>query len=343
MTEPLTEKLQHLRTEAKHALDKAADQDSLEPWRVKYLGRKGQLARLIKDISQLDAPARKSAGQLANTIKQELTQAFTARAAVFRDHHSAPATALSGASLPPASSVGHLHPITLSIRRIQHIFARMGFIVAEGPLVEDPAYNFDLLNIPLHHPARAETDTFHTASGSVLRTHTSPVQLRAVLAMNLTPPFSVISPGRVFRSESTDASHEHTFHQLEAFMVGERVTVADFKGVVKKYFSDFFEQNVTTRLRPSYFPFVEPGFEVDMSCIICQQAGCSVCGRTGWLEMMGAGMVHPNVLKNMNIDHTRWQGFAFGGGIDRLAMLRHHIDDVRLFMSGRLDFLNQFS
>lgn len=339
MTEPLIEKLQQLQTEAKDALAKVADSAGLEKWRIKYLGRKGELTHLIKAVPELAEEVRREAGQLGNSIKQELTSALSA----LENSFSPDADTKSHDAEGPIESVGHLHPITLSIRRIQNIFAQMGFIVAEGPLAEDPIYNFDMLNIPIHHPARAETDTFHVETGAVLRTHTSPVQIRSVLEMNLTPPFSVISPGRVFRAESTDASHEHTFHQVEALMVGESVTVADFKGVIEKYFSDFFEQKVTTRLRPSYFPFVEPGFEVDMSCVICKGKGCSVCSRTGWLEMMGAGMVHPNVLKNMNIDHTKYQGFAFGGGIDRLAMLRHNINDVRLFMSGNLDFLSQFS
>jgi phenylalanyl-tRNA synthetase alpha chain len=219
----------------------------------------------------------------------------------------------------------------------------MGFQLAEGPLVEEARFNFDMLNIPLEHPARAETDTFYLENGHILRTHTSPVQVRTVLENNLTPPFKIFSPGRTFRSEKTDATHESTFHQFEGLAVGDNITIAGFKGDIEQIFARFFGQNISVRLRTSYFPFVEPGFEVDISCVFCQAKGCRVCKHSGWIEVMGAGMVHPNVLRNMNINPEKYQGYAFGGAIDRLTMLRHGINDIRLFWSGDIDFLRQFS
>lgn len=344
MTEPIEEHLARLKSEAAAALKEAATAQELETWRIQYLGRQGAIPRLLRTIKDLPLELRRTIGQQGNTLRQELEQAYAAKKKTMPAGLPAEASAKAGKTPGvKEAGVGHLHPLTIATRDIQAIFSELGFLLAEGPLIEDPKYNFDLLNIPLEHPARAETDTFNLTNGMVLRTHTSPVQLRSVLTNNLTPPFSVYSPGRTFRAERTDASHEHTFSQVEALMVGNAITIADFKGTVEYLYSKFFNQDITTRLRPSYFPFVEPGFEIDMSCVICRQQGCSVCQRSGWLEMMGAGMVHPNVLRNMNVDHKKFQGFAFGGGIERLAMLRHGISDIRLFLSGDLRFLRQFS
>ncbi len=222
------------------------------------------------------------------------------------------------------------------------IMIDLGFRMVEGPQAEETRFVFDLLNIPPEHPARGMMDTFHLSANYVLRPHTSPVQLRAVFAHQLAPPFKIFSPGRVFRAERTDASHSHTFYQFEGLAVGEDVTLADFKGIITSLYAQFFAKKIAVRLRPSYFPFVEPGLEVDISCLFCHGRGCSVCQRTGWIEMMGAGLVHPNVLRHMQLDPAKYQGYAFGGSIDRLAMLRHGIDDIRLFWSGDLGFVRQF-
>ncbi|HBE90056.1 MAG TPA: phenylalanine--tRNA ligase subunit alpha [Candidatus Andersenbacteria bacterium] len=342
MPHKLTDSLSALSLAAAQSLMQTASLSNLENWRIHYLGRKGEIPRLLREVKNLPPADRQIIGQQGNQLRHDLTAAYEKKLLSFSGQlASAPAS--RPAQSPVEVRPGHLHPLTLAGRDLQTIFYQLGFQLVEGPLVEETKYNFDLLNIPLEHPARAETDTFHLPDGLVLRTHTSPVQLRSVLANGLVPPFQVYSIGRTFRAERTDASHDHTFSQIEALMVGDAISIADFKGVVEYVYSNFFRQSVATRLRPSYFPFVEPGFEVDMSCVICQQKGCRVCQQTGWLEMMGAGMVHPNVLRNMNIDHHKYQGFAFGGGIERLAMLRHSIPDVRLFQSGDLKFLRQFS
>jgi len=326
--------------EAKKSLNLADDSSSLEKWRIAFLGRKGKIPLQLRQIKDLPANEKQAAGQLGNQTRQELEKMYQQKLSLLSPQSTTNPSTPS--STQPETSPGHLHPLSIAVLRIHQAFTELGFQLAEGPLAEDPKYAFDLLNIPLEHPARGLMDTFYLAGGQVLRPHTSPVQLRSVFANNLTPPFRIYSPGRVFRAERTDASHQHTFHQVEALMVGESVSVADFKGVVEHFFSSFFSQTANIRLRPSYFPFVEPGFEVDMQCIFCQQKGCSTCQQSGWIEMMGAGMVHPNVLRNMNINADKYQGFAFGVGIDRMTMLLHGIKNIRLFLSGDLRFLRQF-
>lgn len=341
MTKPTLEELKKLQSEAVASLGAVSEAANLEDWRVKYLGRKGTVPMLLRGVKDLSIKERRVFGEEANKVRRELEQLYETKQKVA----SGPvdwAVAKEEVGSEP-SAPGHLHPLTLTIRRIENILSDMGFTIAEGPLVEDPVYNFDLLNIPLEHPARAATDTFYVEGGRVLRTHTSPVQLRSVLENNLRPPFKIFSPGRVFRAEKTDVSHDATFYQFEGLVVSDSITIADFKGVIEEFYSRFFDKKVITRLRPSFFPFVEPGFEVDISCVFCQGKGCRVCKQSGWIEIMGAGMVHPNVLKNMNIDPAKYQGFAFGGAIDRIAMLRHDIPDIRLFWSGDLKFLRQFS
>ncbi|HHE67595.1 MAG TPA: phenylalanine--tRNA ligase subunit alpha [Candidatus Parcubacteria bacterium] len=236
--------------------------------------------------------------------------------------------------------LGHLHPLTQVRRKIEEIFQTMGFSVAEGPEVESEWYNFDALNIPKDHPARDLWDTFYLKNGLLLRTHTSPVQIRYMEKRQ--PPIKIIAPGRVFRHEATDASHEINFYQVEGLMVDKEVSAANFKAITEEFLNRFFEKEVKVRMRPSYFPFTEPSFEVDIGCINCFGKGCSVCQQTGWLEVIGAGMVHPYVLKNAGLNPRRWQGFAFGAGLERLAMLKYKISDIRLFYSGNLRFLGQF-
>lgn len=338
MTVPSAD-LASLKNEALRRLAAVADLTALEAWRVTYLGRKGSVSTVLRGLKDLPVAERKLQGQPANQLRQELEQAFAER----RQKLAPTAAATIDVTVPGRPpDIGHLHPLSQAIRRITDIFVSMGFLVVEGPLVEEVRYNFDLLNIPLHHPSRSEVDTFYLTNGQILRTQTSPMQIRAVLENNLTPPFRILAPGMVFRAERTDASHETTFHQFEGLLVAEHISVANFRAIIESFFTSFFGQAVALRLRPAYFPFVEPGMEVDISCVLCGQAGCRVCKYTGWLEVMGAGSVHPQVLMNMNIDPVSWQGFAFGGAVDRLAMLKHRIDDIRLFWSGDLRFLQQF-
>ncbi len=235
---------------------------------------------------------------------------------------------------------GTLHPLTYIRRTVEDIFRSMGFAIVEGPQIENEWYNFDALNIPKDHPARDMWDTFWLKDGRLLRTHTSPVQIRFM--ENHQPPFRIVAPGRIFRHEATDASHETNFYQMEGLMVGKDISASNFKAMIQEFLSKFFNSKIDIRLRPSFFPFTEPSFEVDISCLVCNGKGCSVCSKTGWLELMGAGMVHPNVLKNSGINSKKWQGFAFGVGMDRLAMMKYKIDDIRLLYSGDLRFLKQF-
>lgn len=332
--------------QARSTLEALTSAQQLEAWRVQYIGRKGIVPQLLRTVSELPLEERKRAGASANVLRQELEQLYEVKKNSLAPTRQADESAVG----TMGQGVGHIHPLTITINRIISIFSALGFAVAEGPEVEEQTYNFDLLNIPKEHPARAESDTFYISNqtGSdglplILRTQTSPVQIRAVQDGNLRPPIRLISPGRVFRSEKTDATHESTFYQFEGLVISETASVAEFKGVTEQFYSAFFGKPVSARLRPSYFPFVEPGFEVDISCLFCGQQGCRVCKHTGWIEVMGAGMVHPTVLKNMNIDAEKYQGFAFGGAIDRLTMLRHGINDIRLFWSGDIRFLRQFS
>lgn len=351
MTEPLGARLNILRSKALNTLEQVKDTGQLEQWRIAYLGRKGAIPKLLRQIKDLPLAEKRLIGQQGNKLRQKLEKLYQQKKLTFGPASlKLSAVPITAPSIPPP--LGHLHPITLASRRIQEIFSAMGFLIVEGPEVEEAKLNFDQLNIPLEHPARAATDTFYIEEHGgvkdlVLRTHTSPVQLRAVLENNLVPPFQILSPGRVFRAERTDATHETTFYQLEGLVVGDNISIADFKGTVETFYRIFFGKQVSTRLRPGYFPFVEPGFEVDISCLFCRASAknhhCSTCKDTKWIEVMGAGMVHPNVLKNMNIDPQTHQGFAFGQSIDRIIMLQHSIDDIRLFWSGDIKFLKQFS
>ncbi len=358
MTE-MDQQLEDLQKQANKELADVLNAHALEVWRVVYIGRKGKVSELLGGVKDLQGEEKRDIGKYANAVKRELEQAYETKKHIIGNIEAGlPRVAPAGSG----ATAGHLHPLTLTIERVQNIFAAMGFIIADGPEVEEGKYNFDALNIPLDHPARGEGDTFMVDPRSVngeqdlvLRTQTSPMQIRSVETMRLTPPFYVIAPGRVFRREKVDATHESTFYQFEGLGIGDGITIADFKGIISEFFSVFFQKNVTVRLRPSYFPFVEPGFEVDMSCVFCRTenalselgeskgGGCRVCKYTGWMEVMGAGMVHPNVLKNMNIDPKKYQGFAFGGAIDRLTMIAHSINDIRLFWSGDIRFLKQFS
>lgn len=333
--------IEQLATQSRQALDVVAGEAVLESWRVEYIGRKGKLPQLLRTIKDLPPEQRKIIGRQANTLRRELEEAYQAGLRRFGKGSR------KIARLPQATGrdrrTAHLHPLTLTAQRIEDIFAAMGFMIVDGPEVEDPVYNFDLLNIPPQHSARDVMDTFHLTNGQVLRTHVSSIQIRGVQDHKLMPPFKILYHGRSFRAERTDASHEHTFHQYEFLVVGEGETVANFKGTLEAFYSAFFGKDAHIRLRPSYFPFVEPGFEIDLQCVFCEGKGCRVCKQNGWLEMGGAGMVHPTVLKNMGFDPARVQGYACGSGVDRLAMMYYGINDIRLFLGGDIRFLRQFS
>jgi len=320
----------------------SADLNSLDEVRVRVLGKKGALTEQLKSLGALPAAERPAAGQQINEAKVAIQAAIEARR-VQLETAALDAELAKGAidvTLPGRGQErGGMHPVTRTRLRIEKIFTQAGFQVATGPEVEDDFHNFEALNIPKNHPARAMHDTFYFPDGRLLRTHTSPVQIRAMRATK--PPLAVIAPGRVYRNDS-DMTHTPMFHQAEGIVVGENVSFANLKAMLHAFVEQFFEQPLGMRLRPSYFPFTEPSAEVDIECVFCHGDGCRVCKQTGWLEILGCGMIHPNVLKSAGIDSEQWQGYAFGMGIERLAMLRYGVDDLRLFYESDLQFLKQF-
>ena len=324
-------------------IESSADLSALDSVRVKVLGRKGSVTELLKGLGSLPADERKSAGATINQAKDRIATALDARR-VELDAVSLERELGSGAidvTLPGrGQSVGGLHPVTRTRLRIEAIFRRAGFSVAEGPEVEDDFHNFEALNIPANHPARAMHDTFYFGDGRLLRTHTSPVQIRAMKLQGV--PIRLIAPGPVYRRDS-DVTHTPMFHQVEGLVLDEDVSLANLKGVLAAFAEQFFEKPRGLRFRPSYFPFTEPSAEVDIQCVLCDGAGCRICKQTGWLEILGCGMVHPNVLTACGIDANRWQGYAFGMGIERLAMLRYAVNDLRMFFENDLRFLAQFN
>jgi len=332
-----------LLAEALQAIDNSSDEKSLEALRVHYLGKKGSLTSLLKSLGQLPAEERPAAGELINIAKQKVQQSIeTRKASLVEDSLNAQLrNEAIDVTLPGRrQSPGGLHPITITIDRITSIFETSGYDVAEGPEIEDDYHNFEALNIPSHHPARAMHDTFYVSPGTVLRTHTSPVQVRVMEGGK--PPFRMICPGRVYRCDS-DLTHTPMFHQVEGLLIDENVSFADLKGTVIDFLHAYFEEDMPVRFRPSYFPFTEPSAEVDMGCVSCAGKGCRICGNTGWLEVMGCGMVHPRVLEMSNIDTTKYNGFAFGMGVERLAMLRYGVGDLRTYFENDLRFLQQFN
>ena len=316
---------------------------ALDAVRVAALGRKGSVTGLLKELGSLPAAERKAAGAVINEAKGRITEALDARR-VTLEAAKLERELASGAidvTLPGrGQSVGGLHPVTRTRLRIEAIFRRAGFSVAEGPEVEDDFHNFEALNIPANHPARAMHDTFYFGDGRLLRTHTSPVQIRAMKLQGV--PIRVIAPGPVYRRDS-DVTHTPMFHQVEGLVLDEDVSLANLKGVLAGFAEQFFEKPRGLRFRPSYFPFTEPSAEVDIQCVLCDGAGCRICKQTGWLEILGCGMVHPNVLTACGVDANRWQGYAFGMGIERLAMLRYAVNDLRMFFENDLRFLAQFN
>jgi len=335
--------LDKILADALTELAATTDLNQLDQVRVSYLGKKGAFTLQMKQLGKLDPDQRRPIGQAINTAKAEFQQQLEQCKNVMQQ--AALDARLASESIDVTlsgrgqSSAG-LHPVTLTLRRINKIFASVGFKVVEGPEIEDDYHNFEALNIPAHHPARAMHDTFYFDAHTVLRTHTSPVQIRVMEAEK--PPLKVIAPGRVYRCDS-DITHTPMFHQVEGFLVDTDVSFADLKGVVYEFLRAFFEKDIGVRFRPSYFPFTEPSAEVDIECVMCDGKGCRVCGQTGWLEVMGCGMIHPEVFKSVDINGDQFTGFAFGMGVERLAMLRYGINDLRLFFENDLKFLQQFN
>ncbi len=333
--------IDNIKEKALEKIEKSVDLKELSEAYKEYLGKKGKLSVIFRSLKDVSVSERVKAGKKANEAKKFLEKKIESKKNFLLSKKGEEKKGSLDISIPgkrPYS--GHLHPLTLVKRRIEDIFKTMGFGTIEGPEVETEFYNFDALNIPKDHPARDIWDTFYLKKGKLLRTHTSPVQIHYMEKNN--PPLRIIVPGRIYRHEATDASHDFQFYQVEGLMIGKDVSAANFRAVIREFLGRFFEKKVNVRLRPSFFPFTEPSFEVDISCLVCKGKGCSVCSQTGWVELIGAGMVHPNVLKASGINPKNWQGFAFGIGMDRLAMMKYKIEDVRLFRSGDLRFINQF-
>jgi len=331
-----------LVSQALEAVSHTDDVNALEQLRVHYLGKKGELTQVMKTLGNLSAEERPQAGALINAAKDQVQDALNSRKATLEQAALSAKLAAEkiDVTLPGRGQTsGGLHPVTRTLERVEQFFTRIGYGIAEGPEVENDYHNFEALNIPGHHPARAMHDTFYFNANMLLRTHTSPVQVRTMESQQ--PPIRIVCPGRVYRCDS-DITHSPMFHQVEGLLVDEGVSFADLKGTIEEFLRVFFEKPLGVRFRPSFFPFTEPSAEVDMQCVMCSGKGCRVCKQTGWLEVMGCGMVHPNVLRMSGIDPEKYSGFAFGMGVERLAMLRYGVNDLRLFFDNDLRFLAQF-
>ncbi|MBU2575614.1 phenylalanine--tRNA ligase subunit alpha [Patescibacteria group bacterium] len=340
-------KLEKIHKEALKALKDAKDSDTLEKLERQFLGRKAELARIAKDIKNIAKEQRPVIGKLINDVKRDIS-------AIIQEKKQGKEFLAKGRppsgwdyTLPAiAPNVGHLHPITQFLETIEDIFIKMGYEVVEGPELESQKYNFDLLNVPEDHPSRDIQDTFYVDkkdarnNSYVLRTHTSPVQIRAMKTRK--PPVRLIAPGRVYRNERTDAGHETNFYQCEGLVIDRNIRITDLIGTLELFIKRLYGDNVNIRVRPHFYPFTEPSIDIDMSCLLCAGEGCPFCKRSGWIETLGAGMVHPNVLKNMKVDPKEYSGFAFGLGIDRFMMLYYQVNDIRLSYSGDLRFIEQF-
>jgi phenylalanyl-tRNA synthetase alpha chain len=340
----MSSELEQLLSRALEAVQAAADLRGLDEVRVQYLGKSGLFTERLKQLGKLPAEERKEAGAQVNRAKQAFQSALDERKTALEAERLAQRLASEriDVTLPGRDvSVGGLHPVTRTMQRIEDFFASAGFEVAVGPEIEDDFHNFEALNIPSHHPARAMHDTFYFDERLLLRTHTSPVQIRHM--REAAPPMKVIAPGRVYRCDS-DLTHTPMFHQVEGFLVDEQVSFADLKGILNAFLHAFFERDdLEVRFRPSYFPFTEPSAEVDIQCVMCSGSGCRVCKQTGWLEVLGCGMIHPEVFRHVGIDSEKYLGYAFGMGVERLAMLRYGVNDLRLFFENDLRFLKQFA
>ena len=339
MTDSLQESVEQVRADALRALDEASGPEDLEKARIEYVGRsRGRLKELMAALKELKGDERRSAGKLVNQLKAQLTEAFAVRKEQLAGGGGG---ARADLTLPAARiPVGHLHPLTRIFELLKEVFGSLGFSCVEGPEVETEHHNFDALNIPSDHPSRDSFDTFFLDSGGLLRSHTSPTQIRVMEAGP--PPVRVIVPGRVYRPDAVDATHHYCFHQCEGLMVEEDVSFADLKAVLSMAMEGVFGPGTKTRFRPSFFPFTEPSAEVDVSCIFCAGKGCRICKETGWIELLGSGMVDPAVFEAVGYDPERYTGFAFGIGVERLAMLKYQIPDIRMFSDNDMRFLEQF-
>lgn len=339
----MREKLEQIKAKAMEAMEGLHDLAQLEEFRVKTLGKKGELTLVLRGMGRLTAEERPIMGQLANEIRSTLEKELSRKTAELKEIalEKRLETETIDVTIPgKRPALGKLHPLTIVLNELEEIFLGMGFDVAEGPEVEFDTYNFEYLNIPKNHPARDVQDTFYINENILLRTHTSPVQIRTMLKQK--PPIKIICPGRVYRSDAVDATHSPIFHQIEGLVVDKNITMGDLKGVLDVFAKQVFGSETKTKFRPHHFPFTEPSAEVDVSCAICHGEGCRVCSHTGWIEILGAGMVHPKVLEYCGIDPEVYSGFAFGMGLDRITNLKYGIDDIRLLFENDIRFLKQF-
>lgn len=340
----MKEELQALKESALAALDEVSSIDALKELRVKYLGKKGPMTDILRGMGSVAAEERPKIGQIVNDVKKAIEDAIGEKTGILekKELEDRLANEKVDITLPGRHpACGHLHPITLTMREIKQIFMRMGFDVMEGPEIENDYYNFEALNLPKDHPARDMQDTFYITEEFLLRTQTSPIQARAMQSAVPDSPIRMIAPGTVYRNDY-DATHSPMFHQVEGLVLGQNISLADLKGTLETFCKEMFGNSVSIRLRPSYFPFTEPSAEVDISCVICGGKGCRVCKNSGWLEILGSGMVHPNVLRMSGYDPDKTVGYAFGMGVERIAMLKYGIDDLRLFFENDLRFIRQF-
>lgn len=339
----MQEQLRKIQEEAAKQLEMIRDKAGLDALRLKLLGKKGDLTLLLRSMGQLPAEERPKAGQMINVVRQSLTEKLDAleeKIQKIEQEKKLASEAIDVTEPRAHTGIGCQHPISIVQEQLVEVFTGMGFDVVEGPEVELDLYNFELMNIPKNHPARDAQDTFYIDENIVLRTHTSPVQARTMLSRK--PPIRIVCPGRVYRADEVDATHSPVFHQMEGLVIDEDVTMADLKGTLDAFAKNLFGDDVTTRFRPSFFPFTEPSAEVDLTCVNCHGKGCRVCKGTGWIEVLGAGMVNPKVLEMCGIDSKKYRGFAFGVGLERIVMLRYGITDMRALYEGDVRFLSQF-
>lgn len=342
----MKEKIEKIKSEALAEISSSSTLDNLNDLRIKYLGRKSEFTNILKGLKDLEGDERKNIGQLANTVKAEIEEGLIKKEKELKGSSFDFEAERIDVTMPAKKMKrGHLHPLTKIQNELEDIFTSMGFEIADGPEVETEFYNFDALNMPKNHPARDMQDTFwlkglHANERVAMRTQTSAVQVRYM--EKHVPPYRIIVPGRIFRNEATDSTHEHTFHQFEALVVDKDINVGNFKFIAQEFFSRFFKKDVKVRIRPSYFPFTEPSFEFDISCTMCGGKGCPGCKNAGWLEIGGAGMVNQFVFESAGYKRNEYQGFAWGFGIERLAMMKYKINDIRLFHSGDIRFISQF-
>ncbi len=339
MENDIKERLANLKNKALSEIEGASDEHSLFQIKSRFIGKKSEISEVLRSIAALSPEEKKEIGGEANRIKSEIEIAIESRLEALLSVSGG----LSADDRLPGHRplIGHLHPLTLTMRELKGVFARMGFRVEEGPEVETDYYNFEALNTPPHHPARDMQDTFYLSPEILLRTHTSPVQIRVMKSQ--TPPIRAIMPGRVYRNEEVSARSYCLFHQIEGLYVDTGVTFADLKGTLNSFVTSYFGSAVKTKFRPSYFPFTEPSAEVDVQCFLCNGDGCPICKHSGWLEILGCGMVHPTVLKNGGIDPEKYTGFAFGMGVERIALLKYGMDDIRLFYENDVRVVSQFN